>query len=149
MICQKESINELFTYYITAGVRKPQGTTVNYLYDTFSRTTPAHDINCQKESIMFDYIEQVTDFMQANFSPGSPEVCNLKMTNAELLGFLFKTFPEDCISDYELNDIMIKLKFERITYSADVDGDIEIKSGWNMFSDVMVQEKKEKPVESE
>lgn len=93
---------------------------------------------------MFDYVQQVTDFLQANFTPGSPEECNVKMTNAELLGFLFKIFPKDCISDYELNDIMVLLKFQRITYSVEVDGKPEIKSGWNMFSNVMV-----KPVESE
>jgi hypothetical protein len=57
------------------------------------------------------------------------------MTTGSILDFLFKTFPKDCISDYELNDILNQLKFERATFTIED----ELLSGWFLFSETMAQ----------
>ena len=67
---------------------------------------------------MYDYINKIVEFIKENFVPASnAEEANVKMTSDELLNFLFKTFPEGCISDYELNEIMLKLNYKRETYT--------------------------------
>jgi hypothetical protein len=68
---------------------------------------------------MFDYSEQIRDFIKLNFSPSSPDVSNFKVTSNELLNYLFNTFPNGCINDYELNDILLSLKYERLTYTVE------------------------------
>lgn len=99
---------------------------------------------------MFDFKKQIEEFLSNNFMVATLESCNVKMSNQELLNFLFRTFPKDCISDYELNDIMTALKFERHTYSVKVDDEPELKTGWCLFSKVMVAElKNPKAVESD
>ncbi len=70
---------------------------------------------------MYDYIQQITEFIQANFTPGTAEDATNKMTSSELLSFLFNTFPDGCISDFDLNDIMQKLDYKRTTYSVSVE----------------------------
>lgn len=68
---------------------------------------------------MFDYKEQILEFLKLNFSPSSPEDANFKVTNNELLNYLFQIFPFDCISDYDLNEILIALKYERFSIKID------------------------------
>lgn len=70
---------------------------------------------------MYNYIQQITEFIQANFSPGTAEDATNKMTSSELLSFLFNTFPDGCISDFDLNDIMQKLDYKRTTYSIEIE----------------------------
>lgn len=65
---------------------------------------------------MLNYTETITDFIRDNFYPSTPENANVKLNTDQLLGFLFRTFPNECISDYELNDILIELGFHRFTY---------------------------------
>lgn len=65
---------------------------------------------------MLDYIETIREFMIENFSPSTPENANLKLNTEQLLGFLFQTFPAGCISDYDLNDILISLGYKRFNY---------------------------------
>lgn len=88
---------------------------------------------------MYDYIFQISEFVKENFAPVSIEEANVKMTSDELLGFIFGTFPKGCISDYELNDIMVRLGFFRATYIVeDKDKSIDqIVSGWCMESAVL------------
>ncbi|PIF32999.1 hypothetical protein CLU81_3569 [Flavobacterium sp. 9] len=65
---------------------------------------------------MLDYIETITDFLIENFKPSNPESANLKLTTRDLLALLFRLFPANCISDYELNDILIELNYKRFSY---------------------------------
>lgn len=96
---------------------------------------------------MYDYNEQIYEFVKQNFTPAYPDLANIKFTTAEFLGFLFDTFPKGCISDYELNEILLSLDFEPFTYSVerisiekDEDGEKTITksyhlvSGWCMFT---------------
>lgn len=70
---------------------------------------------------MYDYISQISQFLQGHFVPAdNAEQSNMCLTSEELLNFLFKTFPEGCISDYELNDMMLKLKYKRETYTVSI-----------------------------
>lgn len=68
---------------------------------------------------MLNYYEDITAFLQANFTPSDPDKSNFKCTTRELLRFLFETFPKDCISDYELMDILVDLGYTRHTYAVD------------------------------
>lgn len=45
------------------------------------------------------------------------ESANTRFTSDQLLHFLFRTFPDGCISDYELNELMLKLNYKRETYT--------------------------------
>lgn len=65
---------------------------------------------------MLDYSVTIEEFIKVNFEPSNPESSNVKFTTEELLYFLFRTFPEGCISDYELNDILISLNYKRFMY---------------------------------
>jgi hypothetical protein len=65
---------------------------------------------------MLDYLETIREFLIENFTPSNPESANVKLNTDQLLGFLFRTFPADCISDYDLNDILIELEYKRYTY---------------------------------
>lgn len=65
---------------------------------------------------MLDYINTITQFLKDNFQPSKPESANVKFNTDQLLNFLFRTFPADCISDYDLNDILISLGYIRHTY---------------------------------
>jgi hypothetical protein len=65
---------------------------------------------------MQDYPNQIEKFIAQNFEPSNPENCNVKFTNDAFFVLLFSVFPHDCISDYELNDILIKLNYQRFTY---------------------------------
>jgi hypothetical protein len=100
---------------------------------------------------MYDYQEQVKAFLQEHFTPASAETANVKMTTGSILEFLFKTFPKDCISDYELNDILNQLKFERGTFmEVDYNDKEQLVSGWFLFNETMAQALlKTKQVESE
>jgi hypothetical protein len=68
---------------------------------------------------MFDYKEQIFEFIKRNFEPTYPDLANAKFTTKEFLGFLFQVFPVGCISDYELNEILLQLEYERFTYSVE------------------------------
>jgi hypothetical protein len=103
---------------------------------------------------MQDYNAQIFEFIKRNFEPTYPDLANAKFTSEEFLGFLFLSFPVDCISDYELNDILLSLDFERFTYtieSISFDRDEEgekvpvinhhLVSGWCMFTNKMPAKK--------
>lgn len=67
---------------------------------------------------MYDYKEKISTFISENFSVvSSPEEANVKFTSTQLLSFIFQTFPDGCISDYELNEIMNSLGHKRFTYA--------------------------------
>jgi len=87
---------------------------------------------------MYDYPTQITAFISENFKPSTPEEANVKITNKELLQLLFNTFPVDCISDYELNDILKELGYIPFTYVSEKleDGITkkELTIGWCMTS---------------
>lgn len=65
---------------------------------------------------MYDYPTQIEAFIKENFNVCLPEDADLKFTSNDLLHFLFSVFPVDCISDYDLNDILIRLNYNRYTY---------------------------------
>lgn len=99
---------------------------------------------------MLDYKEQIFEFIKRNFEPTYPDLANAKFTTEEFLGFLFLSFPVDCISDYELNDILLSLEYERFVYTIEIisfekdeDGEKVPKishpliTGWCMFTNKM------------
>jgi hypothetical protein len=65
---------------------------------------------------MYDYPEQIQAFIKEHFSPTGQEETCLKMTSSDLLIFLFQVFPEGCISDYELHNILVYLGFTRTVF---------------------------------
>ena len=85
---------------------------------------------------MFDYKEKIRDFILLNFEASTPEECNCKMN------FIFQTFPDGCISDYDLNEVLIKLGFSRYTYTIEIIEVVkkvetkryELQSAWCMNS---------------
>jgi hypothetical protein len=99
---------------------------------------------------MYDYVSQITDFIKQNFAPAeNAQEANTRMSSEELLSFLFVTFPYGCISDYELNEIMLKLHYKRETYTIanvvsrskkEIENDVpvtytyELCTGWCMNS---------------
>ncbi|MBQ0907477.1 hypothetical protein KBJ98_02045 [Flavobacterium sp. F-328] len=96
---------------------------------------------------MFDYVAEIKKFIELNFEPTYPDLANAKFTTEEFLQFLFLSFPNDCINDYELNDILLSLEFERFVYTIDriefeKDEDNEkvpiikhqLVTGWCMFT---------------
>lgn len=96
---------------------------------------------------MFDYNHQVYEFIKQYFTPAYPDQANIKYTSDDFLSFLFLSFPLGCISDYELNEILISLDFERFVYSIeritidkDDDGEetitksYQLVNGWCMFT---------------
>ena len=100
---------------------------------------------------MLDYPEQITAFITANFTPSNPDRANFKRTTDGVLAFLFATFPDGCISDYELNDILLELGYVRHTWTRDdptfedtPDAEITtinkaLVSGWCMLSDLNLE----------
>lgn len=97
---------------------------------------------------MLNYIEIVTEFINDNFQPSNPENANVKMSTEMLLGFLFKTFPVDCVSDYDLNEILVSLDYKRFTYVVEEHTEVgkkdnkrieiskRIEIGWCLKSDL-------------
>jgi hypothetical protein len=65
---------------------------------------------------MFDYKQQIAEFLKENFEPSNPTAANFKVNSTELLNYLFQIFPADCINDYDLNEILIGLNYKRFTY---------------------------------
>lgn len=100
---------------------------------------------------MHDYVEQITKFIKASFEPSDPNRANFKRSTDGVLQFLFQTFPEGCISDYELNEILLELGYVRHTWTEDhisfsntEDDEIttinkEITSGWCMQSELNLE----------
>lgn len=87
---------------------------------------------------MYDYQNQISVFIEKNFKKSSPNQANFKVTNSQLLDFLFNTFPVGCIDDYELNQIMVKLKYERHNYLVNDDsGNQFLTSSWCMYTDLI------------
>jgi hypothetical protein len=62
---------------------------------------------------MLDYDDQVKKYLEKHFRPGTGDRANLQFTTNQLLGFLWDAFPRNCISDFELDEIMIELGYER------------------------------------
>jgi hypothetical protein len=112
---------------------------------------------------MHDYYNQISIFISENFLPSTPDNANVKFNTDQLLLFLFKTFPVDCVSDYDLNEILLSLGYMRhnyvVEYFSEVgkknDRKIEVKKslevGWCLKSpfDLHTEEldKKDKPLD--
>ena len=60
---------------------------------------------------MFDYPEQIEQFIATKFEPCSPEEASMILGISELLLFLFEIFPNGCISEYELHETMLRLNY--------------------------------------
>ena len=55
---------------------------------------------------MLGYTEKIKQFIEENFAPGNPEVSEHWFTTPQILAILFTGFPDGCIDDYELNEIL-------------------------------------------
>ena len=65
---------------------------------------------------MYGYEIKIKESIQANFTPSNADNANLKLTTSQLLYFLWSAFPTDCISDYELVEILENLGYEQTMY---------------------------------
>jgi len=70
--------------------------------------------------MILDYEQKVKTFLQQNFTPSDDTHANIKHTTSSLLKFLWSVFPKDCVSDYELDDILTELGYQRYTWPEDV-----------------------------
>lgn len=108
---------------------------------------------------MLDYLETITKFLDDNFHPSNPDSANVKLNTDQLLNFIFRTFPVDCISDYDLNDILIDLGYKRYTYIVENYCEIEkgeskiyevkksLEVGWCLKSDLDLRTREVEKVE--
>lgn len=136
MKCQKKESIVIFLLHYSRSSQSVRTDGLTFI-NAFYQTTPANDIICQKESSMYNYPEQVKSFLEQSFKAFEKDVCNVKMTNEELLFFLFQSFPKNCISDYELNEIMQKIGFVRDVYFFEKDDLKELRTGWFLFSEII------------
>lgn len=60
---------------------------------------------------MYDYPQKVREYLENNFAPTRYYLANMKCTTKMLLDFLFTVFPRDCISDYELVEVLYELGY--------------------------------------
>ena len=65
---------------------------------------------------MYDYQEKIKAFLRTNFQPIDPQLANFKLSTDSLLSFLWNAFPKDCISDYQLVEILEELGYEQQLY---------------------------------
>lgn len=98
-----------------------------------------------------DYKTQISEFIKDNFQPSEANLANLKMSTDQLLKFLFTVFPDDCISDYDLVDMLkyqgFELKpFVRESYTEEENKKETITSiqkrlalGWCLKSDINLE----------
>lgn len=62
---------------------------------------------------MYNFKAQVKDFLKENFTPATAPVYDLALSNQAILDFLFDVFPKDCISDYDLHEILHDLQYKK------------------------------------
>jgi hypothetical protein len=108
---------------------------------------------------MLDYIETITEFLIENFRPSDPESANIRLNTEQLLNLLFRLFPDGCISDYDLNEILINLKYKRYTYTVENYCEIEkgdstiyevrksLEVGWCLKTDLDLQTREVEKIE--
>ena len=60
---------------------------------------------------MIDFTQPITQFFKANFTPASEDLATHKLSSRQLLEILFNVFPDECIDDYDLNDILMNLGY--------------------------------------
>lgn len=65
---------------------------------------------------MYDYPDKIKAFISENFTPSTPERANVKLTTHQLLSFLFNAFPMDCITEYNLVEILEALGYTQALY---------------------------------
>lgn len=62
---------------------------------------------------MIDKTFEISAFLKKHYEPSSIEETaeELQLSTQEVLNFLFKIFPIDCIDDYELHTILTTLNY--------------------------------------
>lgn len=60
---------------------------------------------------MLDFKERIQNFISDYFKKGNRENHNVSHTTSSMLSFLFSVFPKDCISEYDLDEILQDLGF--------------------------------------
>ena len=91
---------------------------------------------------MEDYPDQIKAFLNKFFKPSLPMVADLKQSTQGLLDFLFRSFPKDCITEYELVDILQELGYGQQVYTVSrIEGEGEnareiktLQTGWCLES---------------
>lgn len=58
--------------------------------------------------------EEIKTFIENNYSPGTVETANqkLQLTSSSVLHLLFDIFPEGCIDDYDVYEILTSLNYK-------------------------------------
>lgn len=80
---------------------------------------------------MINFTSQITDFLRKNFQPSDLENATHKLTTSELLAMLFQVFPNDCIDDYELYDILQNLNYTPLNEKSNSEN--PLKFVWCLF----------------
>lgn len=65
---------------------------------------------------MYDYPDQIKSFLNHSFTPVEEVLSNVKMTTGDLLEFLWNAFPKDCITEYNLVEILNHLDHKQQMY---------------------------------
>lgn len=60
---------------------------------------------------MLDFKERIQNFISDYFEKGDRDNHNVSYSTASLLHFLFSVFPTDCITEYDLDEILQDLDF--------------------------------------
>lgn len=80
---------------------------------------------------MFQYKQEISQFIESNFTDSTHEDATVKWTTFQFLQFLFDVFPKDCINDYELDAILKRLGFSKKMYA--IEQSIEKKVNGKMI----------------
>ena len=92
---------------------------------------------------MHDYQEQIAEYLKKYFEPRDPNVANFRKSTRELLVFLSQVFPQNCISDYQLHEILLEQGYEihqwvNESFIPEEDGSVKVvkslASGWCLHS---------------
>lgn len=84
---------------------------------------------------MYDYPERIKEFISVNFTSCSEKEAELKVTTVEFLEILNNCFPKNCISEFDLVEILLDLGFkEQLYVTIDENEKKRATIGWCMLT---------------
>ena len=66
---------------------------------------------------MIEKTQEIKNFLSKHFCPGTEDNYTFYKNNHGVLNMLFDVFPEGCIDDYELHEIMMSLGYTPVKIS--------------------------------
>ena len=83
--------------------------------------TPAYIVT------MIDKTQEIKEFIQKNFSPGSPDDHTFYKTSSQILSMLFSVFPLDCVDTYDIYEILSSLDYSPVKLENEIKLEKDIK----------------------